>query len=153
MVVAVLAIVPLAVLLGATQSRATPNATPPPNVVSPFVVVNDIAVPVDGGVVRLDVRATGRGNVLTWSDSTSRARPFYRVYRASGAFPDIVCEPRGVDRCELRAETLTTTRQRRYLDPSPPPNAVYRIGVAANWLDDDTQGDVFALSPPAGPLP
>jgi hypothetical protein len=152
-VVAFLAIVPLAVLLASTQSHAQPNETPPPNVVSPFVVVNGIAVPADGDVVRLRVRAAGRGNVLTWTDSTSRARTFYRVYRASAAFPDIVCEPRGVDRCELRAETLTTTREHRYVDPSPPPDAVYRIGVAANWLDDEAQGDVFALSPPAAPRP
>ena len=33
----------------------------------------------------------------------------------------------------------------------PPADAVYRVGVAANWLDDDTRGDVFAISPPVAP--
>ena len=63
----------------------------------------------------------------------------------------MVCEPRSVDQCELRTETLDTTRERRYLDPDPPPDATYRIGVAANWLDETDRGDVFAISPPAAP--
>ena len=72
-------------------------------------------------VVSLTVRRSGKANELTWTDSTERARPFYRLYRASPSrgFLDMVCELRGVDRCELRAETLTTTRARRYVDPSP----------------------------------
>ena len=88
-----------------------------------------------------------------WQDHTARANTFYRVYRGSisRGFPDLVCEPRGVDRCELRAETLVTTRDHTYLDPDPPPDAVYRIGVGANWLDDESRGDVFAISPPAAP--
>jgi hypothetical protein len=63
----------------------------------------------------------------------------------------MICEDRGVPRCELRNETLVTTRERRYVDPNPPADASYRIGVAANWLDDVTRGDVFALSPPVAP--
>jgi len=86
-------------------------------------------------------------------DSTKRARTFYRVYRASAAkgFSEMVCEPRGVDRCDLRMETLTTTRDQRYVDADPPPDAIYRVGVAANWLDEEDRGDVFAISPPAAP--
>ena len=63
----------------------------------------------------------------------------------------MICELRGVDRCELRSETLGTTREHRYFDPNPPEDAVYRIGVAANWLDETDRGDVFALSPPVHP--
>jgi hypothetical protein len=63
----------------------------------------------------------------------------------------MVCEARGVDRCDLRAETLVTTRDHTFVDHDPPPDAVYRVGVAANWLDDETRGDVFAISPPAAP--
>ena len=81
----------------------------------------------------------------------SERSTFYRVYRASAAFPDLVCEPRGVDFCELRAETLVTTRDHAFLDPSPPADAVYRIAVAANWLDETDRGDVFAISPPVAP--
>jgi hypothetical protein len=151
--VAVVGLVPIAVLVAVPQLRAVPNETPPPNFVADAVIVDLIEVPAGPDVVSLQVRRVGSSNVLTWTDSTTRARTFYKVYRASPlrGFPDLVCEPRGVDRCELRSETLTTTRERRYVDPNPPPDAVYRIGVAANWLDDVNRGDVFAISPPAAP--
>ena len=116
--------------------------------------MDEIGIQVDDGVVDLRVRRTAAGNVLTWKDSTSRARTFYRVYRASVArgFPDTICQIRGGRRCELRAETLVTIRDRDYLDANPPADAVYRIGVAANWLDETTdRGDVFAISPPVAP--
>ena len=104
-------------------------------------------------MISLNVRRVGNANELTWTDSTKRARTFYRVYRASPSrgFSEMVCEPRGVDRCDLRMETLTTTRDHRYLDESPPPDAIYRVGVAAICLDDEGRGDVFAVSPPAVP--
>ena len=131
-----------------TLSQTTPGAYDVQE-----LVVNEIGVPVDPDVVSLDVRRVGDANELTWTDSTSRANTFYRVYRSSAerGFSEMVCEPRGVSRCDLRMETLVTTRDQTFVDPSPPSDAIYRIGVAANWLDDDTQGDVFAISPPAAP--
>ena len=82
-VVGVTAIVPIAVIGLSPQARAAPNPTAPPAFVSQSVVVDDIGVPADADVVRLDVRRSDGGNVLTWSDTTSRARTFYKVYRAS----------------------------------------------------------------------
>ncbi len=152
-VVAFLGLVPIAVLLASDQAQAVQQTTPPHAVLLPELVVDEIGVPVDGDVISLRVRRVGASNVLAWTDSTGRARTFYRVYRASPSrgFSDMVCEHRGVYRCDLRAETLTTTREQHYVDSSPPPDAVYRVGVAANWLDDDTRGDVFAISPPVAP--
>jgi len=151
-VVAFLAVVPLVVLLSASQYRAqhSPNG---PGYVIPELVVDDIGVPEDPDVVSLTVRRVGRANVLRWTDSTTRARTFYRVYRSSPSrgFSDMVCERRGVDRCDLRNETLETTRGHTFVDRDPPADASYRIGVAANWLDDETRGDVFAISPPVAP--
>ena len=151
-VVAFLAAAPLAVLAAAGVSHSV-ELRDPPVFASDEVIVDEIGVPVDGAVISLRVRRTPSGNLLTWTDSTERARAFYRVYRASvvGGFPDNICQIRGGRRCELRAETLETTRDHRYLDTHPPADAVYRIGVAANWLDDETRGDVFALSPPEAP--
>ena len=148
-VVAFLAVVPIGWLLLASPSRATLNPDGP-GFVSKELIVDQIGVPADADVVSLAVRRSGGGNVLTWKDSTTRASTFYRVYRGSlsRGFPDMVCELRGVDRCELRSETLVTTRDHTFVDPDPPADAVYRIGVAANWLDETDRGDVFAISPP-----
>jgi hypothetical protein len=150
-VVAFLAVVPLAVLLVASQPHV--KANPDGGYESAEVVVDEIGVPEDPAVVSLSVRRAGGANVLRWTDSTSRADTFYRVYRSSlsRGFSDMVCEARGGDRCDLRDETLVTTRDHRFVDRDPPVDAVYRIGVAANWLDDETRGDVFAISPPVAP--
>ena len=115
--------------------------------------MDEIGVPADPDVVSLTVRRVGDANVLRWTDSTTRARTFYRVYRSSlsRGFSEMVCEARGSDRCDLRAETLVTTRDHTFVDRDPPADAIYRIGVAANWLDDETRGDVFAISPPVAP--
>jgi hypothetical protein len=152
-VVAFLAIVPVAVVLAVGEMRLTREPAPPYAFVIPELVVNEIGVPADGDVVSLDVRRAGGANVLTWTDSTKRARTFYRVYRSSPSlgFSEMVCELRGVDRCDLRMETLDIARERRYVDANPPADAIYRIGVAANWLDDTERGDVFVISPPAAP--
>jgi hypothetical protein len=119
------------------------------------VIVSDIGVPADADVIDLSVVRTSTGNALRWTDSTSRARTFYRVYRASASrgFTDLTCETILVQECHLRAETLVTTREQHYLDPDPPDDAIYRVGVAANWLDDENEGDVFAISPPVVPSP
>jgi hypothetical protein len=49
--------------------------------------------------------------------------------------------------CYLKNQAVATTRERTYVDPSPPASATYRVGVGTNWADDPEQGDVFALSP------
>jgi hypothetical protein len=143
----VLSVVPFVVVVSATQFRA------PVWEAAEALVVEENLVPVDSSIVALDVRRRADGAAeLTWTDATKRASTFYRVYRASpDGFRDVHCELNGVDQCELEAETLTTTRERRYVDPSPPADATYRVGVAANWLDETDRGDVFALSPPVAP--
>jgi hypothetical protein len=151
-VVGLLAVVPLAWLVLASQYHVQRNPDGPGYVV-PELVVSEIGVPADPDVVSLTVSRVGDANVLHWTDSTTRARTFYRVYRASlsRGFSEMVCDARGVDRCDLRAETLVTTRAHTYVDRDPPADAIYRVGVAANWLDDEERGDVFAISPPAAP--
>jgi len=137
-VAAACGLVPLAVVLVGSPLRGTDSA----------VVANEILVPVDGTVV--SARATRRadGVHLSWSDSTSTATTFYRVLRTRGPGPDVECVREGADRCELRMDVVSTTRARSFVDPAPVPGAVYRIGVAANWLDDPEQGDIVVVSPP-----
>ena len=93
------------------------------------------------------------GQRLTWSDATTRASTFYKVYRTAGAGPDVACDTTGADRCELVMDELATTRVRSFVDTAPVPGTTYRIGVAANWIDDTGEGDVFVLSPPVAAAP
>ena len=152
-VVAVTGLLPLVWLTAAGVSYV--QQRPDGVYVADEVIVSEIGVPADADVIDLSVVGTSTGNALRWTDSTSRARTFYRVYRASNSkgFTDLICETGLVQECHLRAETLVTTREQHYLDPDPPADAIYRVGVAANWLDDESEGDVFAISPPVVPSP
>lgn len=118
------------------------------------LLVNNILIPVDPGI-DVVVTAQGEARTITWDHpSTNGTSVFYRVFRTALAGPDTVCaEGKGAISCGLNMIELTTTRQRRYVDGSPPPGARYRIGVAANWRDDPAAGDVFAVSRPIAATP
>jgi hypothetical protein len=118
------------------------------------LIVNNILIPVDPEI-DVVVTAQGEARTIVWNHpSTNGTSVFYRVFRTALAGPDTVCKKgTGAINCALNMIELTTTRQRRYVDGSPPPGARYRIGVAANWLDDSAGGDVFAVSPPVAATP
>jgi hypothetical protein len=140
-------VVALAVLLAAAPAAAVLAATPIRGA-DRAIVVDSILVPVDGDTVRLATERVGAAQRLTWTDSTGPTKAFYRVYRTEGTGPDVVCERKGADRCYLDMVLLGTTRERSFVDRSPEPGVTYRIGVAANWVDDPEQGDVMLISPP-----
>jgi hypothetical protein len=110
---------------------------------------NFILTPIDKDV-ELQVRHTDAGELLDWtSGGPWRADVFYRVYRSEG--PDLECEHSDGSTavyCYVRSVPIASTRDTTFLDPAPPSDATYRIGVGTNWLDDDTQGDIFAFSQP-----
>jgi hypothetical protein len=135
---AVLAVVPFVVVRTLAPQKGGDDA----------VVVNGILVPVDGDTVTLRTERRGRAQRLTWTDATTRANAFYHVYRTRTAGADVGCTLYPANRCELDMIELGITRDRSYVDGSPEPGVTYRIGVAANWLDDQEQGDVMVLSPP-----
>lgn len=138
-VAVVLVALPAAFVVTASPSRGAALA----------IEVDGILVPVDGDTVRLATRRVGEAQHLTWEDTTSPTRPFYRVYRTERADDtDAGCLARGADRCGLNMILLGTTRSRSFVDRSPEPGVTYRIGVAANWVDDPAQGDVMLISPP-----
>ena len=112
-------------------------------------VDNFILTPVDDAVdVRVERTAEG-GQRLTWTAPSFRSNVFYRVYRTDPTANEEECDPRpeGAAYCFVRGVPIHTTRETEFVDPSPPAGVAYRVGVAANWLDDDTAGDVFLLSP------
>ena len=137
------------VLVPAVATAASSQLEPPaPPALVQEVGTATILTPVDESV-ELAVETSGEANLLTWDDDGWNSKVFYRVYRWVGTGPDTLCttEEDVSWSCYLKAEAIGTTRDRTFVDPSPPQQALYRIGVGTNWADDPQQGDVFALSP------
>jgi hypothetical protein len=82
----------------------------------------------------------------------STARAFYHVLRAKGANPDVSCAGRlnnSSDNCVLYTQSIATTRGTTFTDHPGPGKWIYRIGVAANWVDDPQLGDIYVVTKPA----
>jgi len=129
-----------------TVVAARPQLSPE-NVVLSDDGGNTLLTPVDRSI---DVRAVQRGTttVLTWSPGDWRAGVSFRVMRTAGAGPDTTCTTAGVTSCLLTMQTLTETREPRYVDPSSPAGGTYRIGVMADYRNPPVGGDMFAISRP-----
>ena len=104
----------------------------------------------------------GRNVVLTWRPQQSGpTRVFYRVYWSPsagqapiggvGPYRDgIACLPSsgGATVCRVLMELLPPTRATTFAHSPPPGSWTYRVGLLANWADDEAQGDVLLLSEP-----
>ena len=141
-------VVPVAIVLGIAPIVAAAAATP---LDGPEHVLQEsgIAVPVDGG---WNFTATVRGQTvrLNWKEPSARGtRLFYKVFR-SPTVADYLCETRnpGADRCIFSSEALGKVRRTSAVDRPGPGRWTYRVGAAANWVDDPEGGDVFLLSKP-----
>jgi hypothetical protein len=90
---------------------------------------------------------------LAWRGmKPSTARAFYHVLRAKGANPDVSCAGRlnnSSDNCVLYTQSIATTRATTFTDHPGPGKWIYRIGVAANWVDDPKLGDIYVVTKPA----
>jgi hypothetical protein len=139
-----------AVPAAATAASSKLEPPDPPAVVQFFEEAATILTPVDEGI-ELRVETGPSGNRLAWSAPSWRARVFYRVYRADSAASDLLCttDRNLVWNCFVQGTVLASTRETEFVDPSPVPGAVYRIGVGTNWANDPAQGDIFVFSPPA----
>jgi len=110
----------------------------------------DTLIPVAG-----KVRATtSNGAVrLTWGGvKPGTARAFYHVLRSNQPNGDVACAGRvsgSADNCVLYSESIATTRGSSFTDRPGPGAWTYRIGVAANWLNDPKLGDVYVVTKPA----
>jgi hypothetical protein len=110
----------------------------------------------------LGVTAVEGGLDLRWRDvDPGSADSFYIVYRSPIEYtlnpsdPRVIrqgrlCEPSPGDapRCTIEMEEVGRSREPRFLDPAPRGTWTYRIGVAANWRDDESAGDAFVISRP-----
>jgi hypothetical protein len=110
------------------------------------VRVGDTLVPVSSDV---DLRATvGSGGVrLNWRpQSAGTASVFYRVLRAAGYRARGCAGTRGADDCFLYVDPIAATRTTSLVDRPGPGAWTYGIGVSANWLNDESLGDVYVVS-------
>jgi hypothetical protein len=117
----------------------------------------DSLVPV---VPAVGLTATTQGGVvhLKWRPRPTRAASvFYRVLRAKGAGGGALCAGRlrnSSDNCQLYVDEVGTVRTPAFDDRPGPGSWSYRIGVAANWLNDPSLGDVYYVSAPvSAPIP
>ena len=110
----------------------------------------------------LTVMAVEGGLDLRWRDVDPRtARSFFVVYRSPIEYtlnpndPRVIhqgrlCEesPGDAPRCTIEMEEVGRTREPRFVDRAPQGTWTYRIGLAANWRDDESAGDAFVISRP-----
>jgi hypothetical protein len=136
------AIVPLAVTAAATTSGGAVHAA--------NVVKTQMPIPVDA--IGLHAQSRNGTVLVTWR----RQRPlggsvFYRVWRAPATRGDgLTCtKATGAVSCTLDYGTeVGVTRDPARYDKPGPGTWAYRVGVAANWLNDPAYGDVYFASKP-----
>lgn len=103
----------------------------------------------------LDVQAQALANgtvSLDWSRPGTGGLPvFYRVMRAPVDILDCKPVPGGTTDCVFRVTEVTElghSRDRIWKDQPGPGTWWYAVGMMANWLDDETKGDVLIVSRP-----
>ena len=114
-------------------------------------VGNFILTPVDSDVELTVAPDPSGGQRLEWTAPSWRSDVFYRVFRTNAPEEDVECDPGttgGAAYCFLRSTHIGTTRETSFVDASPVPGATYRVGVGANWLNDENAGDVFDFCAP-----
>jgi hypothetical protein len=109
----------------------------------------DVPVPVSGS---LQVTLEDGAVHLRWPGvKPGTARAFYHVLRSKTHGSDVGCAGRvngSADNCVLYSESIATTRTTSFTDHPGPGTWTYRVGVAANWLNDPTLGDVYVVTKP-----
>jgi hypothetical protein len=112
------------------------------------VILDDSLLPVSSEI-RLQATAEGDGVRLSWeAPRPGSTSVFFRVLRTKAA-SDVLCAgTRAADQCRLYAELPAARRDNSYVDRPGPGTFTYRIGVSANWVDDERLGDVYVLSDP-----
>jgi hypothetical protein len=114
------------------------------------VRLGDNLIPVSS----VGLSAAGRGSAvsLSWRrQAPAGSSVFYQLLRAEGPGSGVACAGRSApasDDCELGANVVTATAVTHVVDHPGRGTWEYRIGVAANWLNDPSLGDVYVVSPP-----
>jgi len=114
------------------------------------VRLGDNLIPVSS--VGLEAADQGGGVSLSWrQQAPTGSSVFYQVLRTQTPGGGVLCAGRSApasDDCELGANMVTATDVPHVVDHPGRGRWEYRIGVAANWLNDTGLGDVYVVSPP-----
>ena len=114
------------------------------------VRVGDSELPVSAAIAP---RATVSGDSvrLSWRDrGTATATEFYRLLRVKGRDGALCAGTPGSapDDCRVFMDLGPTARGTSLVDRPGPGTWSYRVGVAANWVDDPSLGDIYVISTP-----
>ena len=104
-------------------------------------------VPANVDIGLTAVKRDGRV-VLSWKGQQPLGGPvFYRIWRS--ATDTLTCPASaGARICNLTMPEVGTTHAAAFTDSPRPGRWVYRIAVAANWLNDSAYGDPYLVSRP-----
>jgi hypothetical protein len=137
-VIAVSGVAPLAAFAAAGRSGGLDPAT-----------VGSTNMPVPANIdVGLDATVHGRTVILRWRPGQPAGGPvFYRVWRAHrDAFSCSTTE--GGKLCNVALPEVGIARRSEFRDRPGAGRWVYRVAVAANWLNDPSYGDPYVVSRP-----
>ncbi len=153
------ALIPVAILL-AIPLVASALLPPSKGQGAAKLPLQSLFLPIDQDV-GLAVEPLEDGLDLSWqAPKPWSADSFFIVYRSpleytlSEGDPRVIrqgklCEPTGhAPRCTIEMTEVGRTRGSRFVDRVGPGQWTYRIGTAANWLDDESRGDPFVISQP-----
>jgi hypothetical protein len=137
-----------AVLVSAAAPLAAFAAADARGGLDPAAVVPTI-MPVPANVdLGLSASVSGRRVTLTWRNAKPAGGPvFYRIRRARSDGLSCPVVP-GARLCALDLPEIGVAKTARYVDVAPRGNWVYRVLIAANWLDDPQYGDPYLVSRP-----
>ena len=117
------------------------------------ITLRGLMAPVDDSI-HVSVSADGQARTVSWTHRDyGPTRVFYRVFRTKPGGDDFDCAGNAARECRLEMQMLTSTRADTFNDPSPPVDALYRVGIATNWEDNSKGGDVIAFSRPIAATP
>ena len=140
---AVFAVLPLGVIAAVPRLHDGGRlAVRAPDTLTPVSSSIGLQASVSGGAVR-----------LTWhGNKPGTATAFYDVLRGTNPnIADVGCGGRvndSADNCILYTDAVATTRATSLTDHPGAGTWTYHIGVAANWLNDPTLGDIYVVSTP-----
>jgi hypothetical protein len=114
------------------------------------VRLGDNLIPVTS--VGLQAATEGEDVRLSWRRPSGNS-VFYRILRrdTAAAGQGVVCAGTpgsASDDCELLMNVVETTTTPSVIDHPGSGTWEYRVGIAANWLNDQSLGDVYVVSPP-----